>query len=35
MGAGPKHVQSTEQGQAQVVLVSNISIMVSILIMCI
>ena len=33
MGAGPEHVQSMELGQAQVLLVSNISIMVSILVM--
>ena len=32
MGAGSEHVQPPEPGQAQVLLVSNISIMVSILI---
>ena len=32
MGAGPKHVQPPEHGQAQLLLVSNITIIVSILI---
>ena len=32
MGAGPEHVQPPEPGQAQLLLVSNITIIVSILI---
>ena len=33
MVAGPEHVQSTEHGQAHLLLVSSISIIVSILVM--
>ena len=32
MGAGPKHVQTQEPGEAQLLLVCNITIIVSILI---